>query len=107
MYVTERPFGEGSQAAAANREPARELFIDVVNFAQLADLRVPQQLNLFERTPGLLIGRDWNKVPDQQIFLLQGLRLDAPLTPQDFDPGAWGKDNRPDPAHSGDDKKPR
>lgn len=101
VYVTERPFGEDNQAPDPNREPARELFIDVVNFAQLADLRVPQQLHLFERTPGLMIGRDWNKVPDQQIFLLQGLRLDAPLTAQDFDPGSWGKDNRPDPAHSG------
>ena len=101
VYVTERPFGDDNQEPAPNREPARELFIDVVNFAQLADLRVPQQLNLFERTPGLLVGREWNRVPDQQIFLLQGLRLDAPLTPEDFDPRTWGKDNRPDPAHSG------
>lgn len=101
VYVTERPFGEDEDAPAPNREPARELFIDVVNFAQLADLRVPQQLNLFERTPGLLAGREWNAVPDQQIYLLQGLRLDAPLVPEQFDPRTWLD---ADPAHSEKDK---
>jgi hypothetical protein len=101
LHVTERQFGEEPQAPAPGEEPPRELFIDVGNFAQLADLRVPQQLNLFERTPGLLVGREWSSVPDQQIYLLQGLRLDAPLTPEDFDPRAWGK---ADPAHGTEDK---
>lgn len=104
LYVTERQLGADAQAPAPGSEPPRELFIDVGNFAELADLRVPQQLNLFERTPGLMIGRDWSPVPDQQIYLLQGLRLDAPLVPENFDPRTWGS---ADPAHSKGDKKPR
>ena len=101
LYVTERQLGSATPATAPGSEPPRELFIDVGNFAELADLRVPQQLNLFERTPGLMIGRDWSPVPDQQVYLLQGLRLDAPLVPEQFDPRTWVD---ADPAHSEKDK---